>query len=135
MIVIVCLDSDNGMLFNNRRQSQDREVRKDILKMTADKKLYMNDYSYGQFVEDAVNADNIVVAQDFFEEAGEGEYCFVENEIIPEDKLEKIIVYRWDKKYPADFMLNISLARWKIKGATEFEGYSHSKIIKEEYSK
>jgi len=33
MIVAVCVDDKFGMLFNKRRQSKDRELRKDLLSL------------------------------------------------------------------------------------------------------
>ena len=41
MKIIVCIDKNNGMMFNNRRQSQDKILIDDIIKVTKDKKLYM----------------------------------------------------------------------------------------------
>ena len=49
MNVIICLDQNNGMLFNNRRQSGDRIVRKNILEYINGAKLYMDEYSFKQF--------------------------------------------------------------------------------------
>ena len=37
MILIVCVDDHNGMMFNHRRQSQDRILRGDILELTEGK--------------------------------------------------------------------------------------------------
>ena len=34
MIIILCLDNNNGMMFNDRRQSQDRGLREYIAEMT-----------------------------------------------------------------------------------------------------
>ncbi len=82
MIGIVCLDQKNGMYFNERRQSRDRYVIRDIL---------------------------------------------------DQSEMEKLIVYRWDKVYPADHRLNLS--GWKLIGTLEFMGYSHDKIVKEVYKR
>ena len=49
MVLIICLDDDNGMMFNHRRQSQDRELRKHLMTLTSGKKLWMNHYSAKQF--------------------------------------------------------------------------------------
>ena len=42
MILIVCVDDHNGMMFNHRRQSQDRILRGDILELTEGKILWMD---------------------------------------------------------------------------------------------
>lgn len=81
MIVIVAVDDRNGMMFNRRRQSQDRVLREHILDMTVGKKLWMNHYTEKQFA-DSDNFAQINVSDDFLNEAAPGEYCFVENEQI-----------------------------------------------------
>ena len=37
MVLIVCVDDHNGMMFNHRRQSQDRILRADILNLRVEK--------------------------------------------------------------------------------------------------
>ena len=39
MIVMVCVDDKNGMMFNKRRQSQDRVLRQRMLELAGEKKL------------------------------------------------------------------------------------------------
>ena len=51
MIIISCVDDDMGMMFNHRRQSQDRVLRERVLEATKGKKLWMNHYSAKQFSE------------------------------------------------------------------------------------
>ena len=77
MILIVCVDDHNGMMFNHRRQSQDRILRADILELTGGKKLWMNAYSKKQFAES--DTARIRVNETFLDAAGDGEFCFVEN--------------------------------------------------------
>ena len=43
--VIVILDDNLGMLFNNRRQSRDRVLIDDIIKTVKDNKIYIEEYS------------------------------------------------------------------------------------------
>ena len=77
MIIITVVDDDYGLLFNNRRVSKDRILREKIKEITKGSKLFMNEYSYGQFSEDEFN--NIVVDEDFLNKAGDEDFCFVEN--------------------------------------------------------
>ena len=70
MILIVCVDDHNGMMFNHRRQSQDRVLRADILELTDGKKLWMNAYSRKQFAES--DAEKILVDETFLDAAGDG---------------------------------------------------------------
>ena len=60
-------------------------------------------------------------------------YNFAEREYI----LEKVIVYKWNRKYPADqfFSFPLKERNWRLIQATEFTGYSHEKITEEIYFK
>ena len=137
MIIIVCVDDDWGMTFNNRRQSRDRNLRERILEITDGSRLWMNHYSAKQFCSD--NAPQINIDENFLSEALLGEYCFVENvDVIPYAKwVEKVIVYKWNRKYPADqfFSFPLKERNWRLIQATEFTGYSHEKITEEIYFK
>lgn len=132
MILMVCVDDRGGMLFHHRRQSQDRVVREDLLREAGDR-LLMNAYSAKQFEPDA----HIICAEDCLERAGEGDCCFVENldPLAYADRIEKVIVYHWNRVYPADVYFTIPLqdAPWKLESVTEFPGFSHEKITKEVY--
>ena len=48
-------------------------------------------------------------------------------------KAKKVVVYRWDKVYPADYKL--PLRQYKLVSTLEFQGYSHDKIVKEVYER
>lgn len=134
MIAVVCLDDQNGMMFNKRRQSRDREVLKDILDMTKGTTLRMNDYSARLFEG---MKEEIHCEEEFLEQAEEGEVCFVENKQLGayEDKIEQLIIYRWNRKYPADFFFDIHLDHWMLTDSTEFQGNSHEKLTKEVYDR
>ncbi len=49
MTAILCLDDNNGMMFNHRRQSQDKQLRKQIISHLKGNPLWMNAYSANQF--------------------------------------------------------------------------------------
>ena len=49
MIIVICADDKNGMMFNGRRQSQDRILREKILADAGNSKIWMNAYSAKQF--------------------------------------------------------------------------------------
>ena len=123
MILIVAVDDRNGMTFNHRRQSQDKRLRERILSMTKNGKLWMNAYSHKQFV-DFEATEQIQEAEDFLEKAGEKDYCFVENLEIENfrDKIEKIILCKWNRKYPGDFFFTIDVndGNWKLIDVEEF---------------
>lgn len=77
MKLIICVDDNNGMMFNRRRQSKDREVRHDILAYTMPERIWMNEYSLEQFETDDIS--RIQVANNFLIQADDNDYCFIEN--------------------------------------------------------
>lgn len=139
MIVMAVVDDNNGMMFHGRRQSKDRVLRERMLALAEGEKLWMNAYSCQQFSDgDAVKAcEKICVDEEFLKKAGQGDYCFAENVSIAsqEDSIEKIILFRWNRKYPSDFKLDIDLdsSLWKLEEVREFSGSSHERITEEVY--
>lgn len=133
MIVIVCIDDNKGMMFNHRRQSRDIKVYEDIAAMVGENRLYMNEYSYKLF--EGLSLESITVDSEFLQQAEIGEYCFVEDvNVLPFiEKIEKVILYWWNRHYPTDFYLDLPLDGWILKETTEFEGNSHERIKKEIY--
>ena len=135
MILIVAVDDNNGMMFNKRRQSQDRILRERILSLSERSRLWMNHYTGKQFE----NSPHLTIDDDFMEMAGPGDYCFVENiHTAPyADKMEQIILFRWNRKYPGDFHFDIDLAAgdWKLSSTEDFPGASHEKITMEVYNR
>ena len=126
MKLIVCLDDNNGMMFNKRRQSRDRVLVENVLEFCKGEKLYTNEYSAKLFPENTVemfeSIDNI-----------EDGYCFAENFTVNEEYVEEIIVYKWNRLYPADTYFNIEPEKWNLVETVEFEGSSHEKITRERY--
>lgn len=134
MIILVCLDDKNGMMFGTRRQSKDSVLRDRILNDCMGKNLYMNSYSYKMFQE---NTNNFSICRDdFLSAAGEGDVCFVENDDVTAyaDKVEKIIVYRWNKVYPSTMKFSFPDGEWKLVEKNAIAGSSHD-ITEEIYTK
>lgn len=135
MNIIVCLDDKNGMMFNNRRQSQDKSLRQDIRKFIQNKNLFMNNYSYKLYKD--IDNGNIKVYENFLDECGDNNFCLVENELLSNyiNKINTLIVYNWNRIYPADLYFDIDLQapNWKLIDEQEFEGSSHEKITKKIY--
>ena len=135
MNIIVCVDDDNGMMFNNRRQSRDRVVIEDIVNTVKNNTLYVDKYSAPLFADKSCS---IIADDDFLSKAGINAYCFVENRHISEfyDKIISITIYRWNRKYPSDFGLDIEpKSNMILTSSTEMVGYSHKIITKEIYIK
>ena len=135
MIIIVCIDDNNGMMFHERRQSQDKILRKHILEMTGPNRLWMNEYSYRQFLD--ADPALLTIDQNFLDKAETGDYCFVENsDLSPySEQIEKIILFHWNRSYPADLYFTLDISGWTLEETEEIAGYSHEKITKEIYTK
>ncbi len=134
MTIFVCVDDKNGMMFNKRRQSSDRVVRRKMAEMTGGKPIFMNSYSKKQFVEEDIITN---VAEDFLVLAGEGGFCFVENnDIAPYyEKIKRVVLFKWNKVYPSDVKLDLNVSEMKLVNTLDFEGYSHDKITMEVWTK
>ena len=123
---MICVDDQNGVCFNNRRQSRDRVVTADMA-ASAVGRLVMTPYTAKLFEE---YADRITVAEQPLAVAADGDTCVWE--FPPPEGItpDKVTVYRWNRLYPADgyFALPSGLT---LQSRTHFEGYSHERITKE----
>lgn len=137
MILLACVDDRMGMAFGGRRQSRDRLLRKRILEKTAGERLWMSGYSALQFAED--DAPQICIFEDTCGAVGAGAFCFLEtmSPLMVEEWIEEIVLYRWNRRYPADLFFDIPLAEhgWKLRATTEFPGASHTHITEEVYTR
>ena len=132
MNLIVCIDEMGGMSFGNRRCSRDSAVCSDIKLQCLGAKIHMNEYSAKLFGE----MKNLCINADPLSAAGRGEYCFAENIAVSgSDSIEMLIIYRWNRSYPADNFLKIDLTQWKMVSSRDFPGSSHENITKEVYMK
>lgn len=134
MKIIVCLDDNNGMLFNKRRQSKDRILCREIFSVTQGTVLWVHPYSEPLFAD----LDGEIQIDDrFMELAKPGEYCFVENlDVTPYICLaQEIIIFRWNRVYPADLRFPALPSQFQKTESREFAGSSHEKITMEVYRK
>ena len=129
MQVIITVENRNGMLFNHRRVSRDQKVSERILAYCKEKKLWMNAYSAKLFE----NNPQIRVSETFLEQ--KDAICFVEDQdvtpYLPE--IDTIILFHWNRDYPADFFFTVDLSEWNRIHQEEFAGKSHEKITMEVY--
>ena len=131
MQVIITVENRNGMLFNHRRVSRDQKVSERILAYCKEKKLWMNAYSAKLFE----NNPQIRVSETFLEQ--KDAICFVEDQdvtpYLPE--IDTIILFHWNRDYPADLFFTVDLSEWNRIHQEEFAGKSHEKITMEVYKK
>ena len=121
MTLIVCVDDNNGMMFNNRRQSRDQKLNELILKMARGTVLCISEYSKTLFPMGYTCSDFLV----------DGTY-FIENpDLLTQDivdSFDMIVVCKWNRDYPADKFFNFSLKYHNLEFLDEIEGSSHEKI-------
>ena len=129
MILIVCVDDNNGMMFNNRRQSRDSELIKRVEALTEGKKLWTNEYSKTLFNRETETDE------EFLNKAVENEFCF--NETVSDITVspQKVIFYKWNRKYPSDKKFSFDMSCMKLVSSFEFKGSSHEKITEEVYER
>ena len=129
MNLIVCLDNKNGMAFNHRRQSRDRVLIDDLLQTIDGAPLTLTPYSAKLFEES--NAA-LTLSEQPLQTGGAG-YCFVE-ETDPapyQDQIDELILYRWNRYYPADVWCTLDMREYQRNSTEEFVGSSHENITKE----
>lgn len=137
MKIIVCVDDNNGMMFNKRRQSRDRVLIQDIIANLDGSNLLIAPYSEKLFEDSDIDA--FFISDFILDEAEPDDFCFIENIALKKyaSKINELIIYRWNRKYPADTYLDIDPTSlgMKLITTTEFVGSSHDKTTKELYRK
>lgn len=132
MIVAVCVDNKGGMLFNRRRVSRDQAQQQDLIALCGEKPLWISSFSEKLF---SWAAEQIRVDDRFLEIGESGETCFVEDQPLKglEGRIEKIILYRWNRTYPSDMKLDLDFSGFEMIEQIEFPGASHDTITREIY--
>lgn len=122
------------MLFNHRRLSRDKRVCEKILDYSNEKELWMNAYSRKLFTG-LTDINSIQVDEEFLDKSQS--ICFVENQDITPylPKIDTLVLFRWNRDYPADFFFTVDLSQWNLISTEDFEGTSHEKITMEVYKK
>ena len=135
LIIAVCIDGRGGVLFNRRRQSQDRVQREDLLRFCGGRRLWIAPYSAPLFD----GREGVQVDEDFLSKAEDGEVCFVEDRLIAPfaERIEAVVLYDWNRAYPADVHLDFdpAAAGFTLAEETEFPGSSHERIIRKIYKR
>ena len=131
MILILCIDDKRGMMFGSRRQSRDGVLIQRVLDLVGDRTLFVSPYSAALFPEGAP----LSVVPDPGDAAGEGDFVFLEDTPLPSEGIEEVILYRWNRLYPATKFFTLSLEGFVRTEETFFPGSSHEKITEERYVK
>ena len=135
MTLILFLDDRGGMLFNRRRQSQDRAAREVILRMAEGRRLLMNPYSAKQFGD----ATGITVTETPVKDAQGDDFAVVENLPVDDSVIasaDEVVLFLWNTLYPSDVVFDYSLFTkhgFTLASQEDFAGYSHEKITIKRY--
>lgn len=129
MNLISCVDDGLGLRFNHRRQSRDKMLAQHILRRTGGE-IWLHPDSKKLF-DECPDAMLHVISDP--EEVPEGAWCFWESPVSPALRPEKILLYHWNRVYPADelFVYPGGQDQWECPESTDFSGFSHPKITEE----
>lgn len=132
MTVFVCLDGADGVLFHRRRQSRDAAVIWDICASVGSGRLLIGPYSEALF---ASASCNVTVCEDPLAAAGQEDSSFLEYPPATGwDKVTTLVVYRWNRAYPADAFFGQNYrSELQLTQTVDFSGTSHEIITKEVY--
>ena len=131
MKIIICVDNENGMLFMGKRQSQDIMLRNKILEIVGDSKLWVSEYTAGQFeTKEVLTVDN-----DYISKAEAEDYCFVEDMGYDISKTDEVILCNWTRSSPGEtyFETDLKTPGFKKKKTENIVGSSHKNISIETY--
>ena len=112
MKIVLCVDKKNGTMLFGKRQSQDRIQRERMLSLVGDSRLWISNYSASLFDI----ADNIEIDDGFTEKALDSDYCFFEDKEIDISKANTVVLYKWNRQYPADKYFFYDLILRKMRG-------------------
>lgn len=126
---IICIEDNGGMLLFGKRLSKDRVLRQRILELTAEGTLWMSTYSAKQFEE----GGRFAADDGYLQKAAATDYVFVEDGDFSLDDCDELVLYRWNRRYPADRFFAADLAGFALASTREFAGYSHETITEEIY--
>ena len=131
MKLIFCIDDKSGMMFFEKRQSQDQNLREWILNYAQGSKLWMSPYSAKQFGNNA----SVLADDDYMVKAEENDVCFIEDGSYSTDNANEIVLCKWNRHYPADkfFDTDLKASGFKKVKTEDIAGTSHEKITIETY--
>lgn len=127
MNLIVCIANNNGIMFNKRRVSKDALLIERLKGITKENKIYVSEYSKTLFD----GFDNLVLS---IENLTNNDFYFLEDEDY-NGNIDKIIIYKWNRDYPADKYFDIDLSSYELISTQDFQGLSHDLITEEIYIK
>lgn len=138
MILVCCVEDQNGLCFHHRRLSSDAVVTQDILMRAGMATIRTDAYSAKLF--EPFDTIDVEVSEYPYANAAMGDYVFVERsdpaaEIaewrIEEGQIEGMLLYHWNRRYPSDVKLTLDTSEWQCVFRMEFAGKSHENVTLE----
>lgn len=132
MKLALCIDDGGGMRFCGRRQSRDRFLLADLFSSVGTGRLFC------EAASDSLldGLAHTVISRTELSRLGGEDILFTEcppiAPLLP--YADTLILYRWNREYPRDESLDISLTEFTFVRRDEFVGSSHERITKEIYS-
>ena len=133
MKLCLCIDKNQGIMFFGKRPSQDRVQRAEMLYLISGANLWVSKYSAPLFE----GVENLIVDEEYMSKAQADDYCFVEDKDISLENCSTLVIYNWNRHYPADkfFTFNLKKEGFKLISTRDFAGSSHEKITEEIYER
>lgn len=127
MNIIICIEKNKGISFNNRRLSKDKKIIDDIVK---NYDVVGNKYTQAMFEE-----YGLTIKEKKIKNATKKDlYYFIEDDSINSiDCINNLIIYDFNRNYPSDVKLIINLEDFILIEEFKIEGTSHKEIIKKVY--
>ena len=119
MKIFVCLDEKGGMMFNHHRQSRDRILMADMKTSVEASPLLVSPYSEKLVREHGIPCS---VHENLLSVSGSDDFCFVEDTDASDyaDRIDTVIIYKWNKRYPADVFLKLDMSPFKMVSVYDF---------------
>lgn len=129
MTVICAVDDDMGLSFNGRRQSRDRAVTERICELCREMPVHTTASGARLLPE----GTEVYLSEDPLRDTPEGEGCFIETMDPAEaaDRVERVILFRWNRHYPADVRFTLPLEDMTLLSRVEYPGSSHERLTEE----
>ena len=129
--LVVCTDERAGLSFTNRRLSSDKALYPWLASgLAPGESIHMAPYSAPLFK--SVNAS--VDARDDFMTAEEG-FFFVERGDVDQSAFDRVILVRWNRRYPSDRRFKVDSAMFRKLESTDLVGAAHDRITIETYGR
>ena len=129
MKLAFCIDNQGGLTFFGKRLSRDHALIRTLQELCPTERILFSPQSQLLFEEN----ERFIASDSYLTMATEGDICWVEFDEIPLEKAEEVLLFCWNRKYPADrFFQRVRLEESFVKTKfLQFQGSSHDKITLE----